>query len=106
MGERFARAEEEWAAHVAASARRVEELLDWPVGRSCPRWRLLECWTVNAHGPWMAAAGGFRLAFWCEQREHHGARLERALARYSRYVQARPPGWRVSVLPCKLTIRW
>jgi hypothetical protein len=93
MSKRFARPEKAWAAQAAMSTRRVEELLDWPAGRSCPRWRLIECWTVSAHGPWMAAAGGFRLAFWSEQREHHGARLERALARYSRYVQARPPGW-------------
>jgi hypothetical protein len=27
------------------------------------RWRLIEAWTVAAHGPYMALAGGFRLAF-------------------------------------------
>ena len=41
----------------------------------------------------MAAAGGFRLAFWCEERDHHGARLDRALARYVRYADVRPPRW-------------
>jgi len=41
----------------------------------------------------MAVAGGFRLAFWSEQAEHHGPRLERALARYERYADARPPKW-------------
>ena len=41
----------------------------------------------------MAVAGGFRLAFWSEQAEHHGPRLERALARYARYVDARPAGF-------------
>ena len=43
--------------------------------------------------PNMAAAGGFRLAFWAEQRDHHAGRLDRALARYSRFAGARPPGW-------------
>jgi hypothetical protein len=93
MAKRFAHTDGEWQPHIAASTRRIEQLLDWPAGQACPRWRLIECWTINAHGPNIAAAGGFRLAFWSEQREHHGARLERALARYSRYVQARPPGW-------------
>ena len=58
-----------------------------------PRWRLIEAWTVAAHGPYMAVAGGFRLAFWSEEAEHHGPRLERALARYARYVDARPVGF-------------
>jgi len=93
MGERFARADDEWDPHIAASTRRIEELLEWPAGRPCPRWRLIECWTVNAHGAYMATAGGFRLAFWKEDAEHHGPRLERALARYGRYIDVRPPGW-------------
>ena len=93
MGERFARANEEWVTRVIASSRRIEELLDWSAGRPCPRWRLIECWTVSAHGPQMATAGGFRLAFWSEDVEHHGPRLERALARYTRYAEARPPEW-------------
>ena len=41
----------------------------------------------------MAAAGGARLALWREDRDHHGARLDRALARYRRHAAARPPGW-------------
>jgi hypothetical protein len=41
----------------------------------------------------MAIAGGFRLAFWSEQSEHHGPRLQRALARYARYEDARPAGF-------------
>ena len=41
----------------------------------------------------MAVAGGFRLAFWSEQAEHHGPRLQRALARYRRFSDARPAGW-------------
>ena len=44
----------------------------------------------------MAVAGGFRLAFWSEQAEHHGPRLQRALARYRRFSDARPPGWPAS----------
>ena len=44
----------------------------------------------------MALAGGFRLAFWSEQAEHHGPRLERALARYQRFSDVRPPGWPAS----------
>ena len=74
-------------------ARRLEQLLEWPLERSCPQWRLIEAWTHAAHGPYMALAGGFRLAFWAEERNHHGPRLERALARYERFPQARPPGW-------------
>jgi len=41
----------------------------------------------------MAAAGGFRLAFWREDSEHHGPRLDRALARYRRYAAVRPTGF-------------
>jgi hypothetical protein len=54
---------------------------------------VIEAWTIATNGPYMAVAGGFRLAFWSEQAEHHGPRLERALARYKRYADARPPGW-------------
>ena len=46
----------------------------------------------------MAVAGGFRLAFWSEEAEHHGPRLERALARYARYVDARPAGFPVGAI--------
>ena len=41
----------------------------------------------------MAVAGGFRLAFWSEEAVHHGPRLDRALARYARYADARPAGF-------------
>jgi hypothetical protein len=44
----------------------------------------------------MALAGGFRLAFWSERTEHHGPRLQRALARYERFSDARPPEWPAS----------
>ena len=93
MAQRFARDEQEWAPAIAAMRRRVGELSDWVEQRSCPRWRLLEAWALAAHGPMMAAAGGARLALWREDRDHHGARLERALARYGRHASARPPGW-------------
>ena len=90
---RFARSDQEWEPFLAAPACRVEELLDWPESVACPRWRLIEAWTIAAHGPHMALAGGFRLAFWSEQAEHHGPRLQRALARYRRFSDARPAGW-------------
>jgi hypothetical protein len=96
MAQRFVHSDEQWELQTAASARRIEELLDWPTGRTCPRWRLIECWALTAHGPSMTAAGGFRLAFWCEERDHHGARLDRALARYGRYADVKPPGWPAS----------
>jgi hypothetical protein len=96
LAARLARNDQEWEPFLSGSARRVEELLDWPEGIVCPRWRLIECWTVAAHGPHIAAAGGFRLAFWSEQAEHHGPRLERALARYQRFAEARPPEWPAS----------
>jgi hypothetical protein len=96
MAQRFVHSDGQWGLQTAASARRIEELLDWPTKRACPRWRLIECWALTAHGPSMTAAGGFRLAFWCEERDHHGARLDRALARYGRYPDARPPGWPAS----------
>ena len=92
MADRFAGGDERRASRIAAAARRIRELLEWPGERACPRWRLIECWTLSAHGPNMAAAGGFRLAFWSEQRDHHAGRLDRALARYSRFAGARPPG--------------
>jgi hypothetical protein len=44
--------------------RRLEQLLVWAESSPLPRWRLIEAWTVAAHGPYMAVAGGFRLAFW------------------------------------------
>ena len=65
----------------------------WDDEVACPRWRMIEAWTIAAHGPHMAAAGGFRLAFWREEADRHGPRLERALARYGRYAEARPPGF-------------
>ena len=83
LATRFARSDQEWEPFLSGPARRVEELLDWPESVACPRWRLIEAWTIAAHGPHMALAGGFRLAFWSEQAEHHGPRLQRALARYA-----------------------
>ena len=96
LAARFARSDQECEPFLAAPARRVEELLSWPNGMPCPRWRLIECWTIAAHGPHMAVAGGFRLAFWSEERDHHGRRLERALARYGRFAEVRPAGWPAS----------
>ncbi|MGA2014126.1 MAG: hypothetical protein ABSH51_26825 [Solirubrobacteraceae bacterium] len=93
MGCRFARSDEDWAPLLRSPARRLQRLLAWPQREPVARWRLIEAWTVAAHGPQMAAAGGFRLAFWSEQAAHHGPRLDRALARYSRYVDARPAGF-------------
>ena len=90
---RFVRTDEEWTPFLCSPTRRLEQLLAWPKSTPVPRWRLIEAWTVAAHGPYMAVAGGFRLAFWREESEHHGPRLERALARYERYAEARPPGW-------------
>jgi hypothetical protein len=96
MAARWARSDQEWEPFLAGPARRVEELLNWSESVVCPRWRLIECWTIAAYGPQIAAAGGFRLALWSEQAEHHGPRLERALARYQRFSDAGPPGWPAS----------
>ena len=92
-GQRFERTDEEWAPFLRSPARRLEQLLVWPESTPLPRWRLIEAWTVAAHGPYMAVAGGFRLAFWSEDARHHGPRLDRALARYARYADARPAGF-------------
>ena len=93
MAQRFARDEDSWTPAVVTVRQRVDELADWPDHRPCPRRRLIEAWAIAAHGPVMAAAGGARLALWREDRDHHGARLDRALARYRRHAAARPPGW-------------
>ena len=90
--QRFERTDQEWAPFLRSPARRLEQLLVWPESTPLPRWRLIEAWTVAAHGPYMAVAGGFRLAFWSEDARHHGPRLDRALARYARYADARPAG--------------
>jgi hypothetical protein len=92
-GQRFERTDEEWAPFLHSPAQRLEQLLVWPESTPLPRWRLIEAWTVAAHGPYIAVAGGFRLAFWSEESEHHGPRLERALVRYARYADARPAGF-------------
>jgi hypothetical protein len=91
--QRFERTDYEWAPFLRSPTRRLEQLLTWPETAPVPRWWLIEAWTVAAHGPYMAVAGGFRLAFWSEQAQHHGLRLERALARYARYADARPAGF-------------
>jgi hypothetical protein len=92
-GHRFERTDEQWAPFLRSPARRLEQLLAWPESTPLARWRLIEAWTVAAHGPYMAVAGGFRLAFWSEEAAHHGPRLDRALARYARYADARPAGF-------------
>ncbi len=73
--------------------------MTWPPERPCPRWRLIEAWSLAAHGPQMTAAGGLRLAMWREASPRHGARLDCALARYARCSQARPPGFPQSPVP-------
>jgi hypothetical protein len=90
---RFERTDQEWAPCLRSPTRRLEQLLVWPERTPLPRWRLIEAWTVAAHGSYMAVAGGFRLAFWSEHAAHHGPRLDRALARYARYADARPAGF-------------
>ncbi|MGH3261170.1 MAG: hypothetical protein ACRDNS_04155, partial [Trebonia sp.] len=92
-GRRFERTDEQWSPFLRSPARRFEQLLVWPESTPLERWRLIEAWTVAAHGPYMAVAGGFRLAFWSEEAAHHGPRLDRALARYTRYADARPAGF-------------
>ncbi len=93
LAQRFQRSDQEWAPALRSPARRLEQLRSWSKDAPLPRWRLIEAWTVAAHGLHMSVAGGFRLAFWSEDAEHHGPRLERALARYERFSAARPPGW-------------
>jgi hypothetical protein len=93
MARSFARSDAEWAPFLRVPAVRLEQLVAWPQDSRVERWRLIEAWTVASHGPYMAIAGGFRLAFWSENAPHHGPRLDRALARYKRYADARPPGW-------------
>jgi hypothetical protein len=93
LAQRSACDEEDWEVLLRAPRRRIAQLAGWPHERPCERWRLIEAWTHAAHGPYMAVAGGFRLAFWSEQRYRHGPRLDRALARYRRFAHARPPGW-------------
>jgi len=93
LAQRFQRSDQQWAPALRSPARRLQQLRSWPKDAPLPRWRLIEAWTIAAHGPYMAVAGGFRLAFWSEHAEHHGPRLERALARYERCAEARPPGW-------------
>jgi len=90
---RFQRTDQEWAPFLRSPSRRLERLLTWPDAAPVSRWRLIEAWTVATHGPYMAVAGGFRLAFWPEHAQHHGPRLQRALARYARYADARPAGF-------------
>jgi hypothetical protein len=95
MAIRFGRSDDEWTSLVGSLLRRLTQLSEWPGERLCPRWQLIEAWATAAHGPAMAAAGARRLALWRENSEHHGPRLDRALARYGRYVSVRPPGWPV-----------
>jgi hypothetical protein len=90
---RWSRSQADWQPATAALARRVAELQTWPEPRTCPRWRVVEAWALAVHGPWLAVAGAARLALWSEQRPHHGARLDRALERYRRFVHVRPPGF-------------
>ena len=92
-GQRFERTNEECAPFLRSPTRRLEQLLAWPERTPLPRWRLIEAWTVAAHGPYMPVAGGYRLAFWSEDARHHGPRLDRALTRYARYLDARPAGF-------------
>jgi hypothetical protein len=80
-GQRFERTDEEWAPFLRSPTRRLEQLLVWPESSPLARWRLIEAWTIAAHGPYMAVAGGFRLAFWSEEAAHLGPRLDGALVR-------------------------
>lgn len=101
---------EEWAPALAAVNRRTKEMLQWPKSAACPRWRLLEAWTVLAWGDLYAAAGGGqRLALWRDEHqadvrsgmpswlasEPHRRRreLDSAILRYERCAAARPDGW-------------
>lgn len=84
----------DWQVQIAAVEHRISELADWPVGVPCSRSRLLEAWTLTVWGPLYAAVGGSaRLALWREQNPKHGARLDRALARYESHAAVRPDGF-------------
>jgi hypothetical protein len=90
---RDSRSEEQWEVHTTAITRRADELSTWASQYPCPRWRLIEAWSLAVHGPYMTAAGAQRLALWREAAPKHGPRLDRALARYERAAPARPPGF-------------
>jgi hypothetical protein len=96
----------EWQPLVDAIEQRTAELQDWPLGRCWPLWRLLEAWTMIAWGVEYAAAGtAARLPMWSPQHPKHGPRLQRALKRYERHREHRPPGWPdsgISALVCFL----
>ena len=95
---RWSRSEAEWAPLVESLQHRVGELAHWPQGRPCSQWRLLEAWSLAAHGPYLTVAAAGRLALWQQPRNHHGPRLERAMRRYERSAAERPPGFPAAAL--------
>jgi len=81
-----------WQPFVHQIQQRTRDLEAWPTGHPAPRWRLTEAWTTIAWGVEYAAAGvASRLSMWSQER--HGARLNRAVARYERHADHRPSGW-------------
>jgi hypothetical protein len=76
------------------AARRVRELLVWPVGHACPIGRLREAWVVYRHSLDAVAEGGSVAA---GARSGAVARRARhAIAVYEAFAEQRPPGWPAS----------
>jgi hypothetical protein len=72
-------------------ARRSQELIDWPRGRTCPLGRLKEAWLTHRHGAETAAAYGTRTAG--PGSRALSRRAARAIALYEQFAHERPPGW-------------
>lgn len=73
------------AARQHAAEQRLADLVAWPAGRPCPRWRWLEGWVVARCGPEAAAQTGTREARWAQQR--HGPTLDAAVRRWDYVVR-------------------
>jgi len=71
--------------------RRSHEVVDWPVGRSCPLGRLAEAWVTHRHGPDVAAETGTAAAG--RRSPLLAGRAARAVALYEAFADERPPSW-------------
>jgi hypothetical protein len=91
VGERERQLAERAALRREHVLRRVQEVICWPGGRSCPVGRLTEAWVTHRYGVDAAAESGAAAAG--PPSPTLAREAARAIALYEAFADRRPPGW-------------
>lgn len=91
MAERHRQLADRVALRVGHVERRGQEVMGWPLGRTCPIGRLAEAWVVHRYGAASAAETGTGAAG--PRPAALAGRAQRAVSMYEAFAEQRPLDW-------------